>query len=85
MWKGSVWLCTDKDLGTLGKIVGEVQLTLKGNTLVQGSVFGGGDASSVSENTFVYIKDKTKVSGSIYGGGNMGTVGGDTKVIVNGQ
>lgn len=82
---GSHEIYTDKDLGTLGKVVGEVQLTLKGNTLVQGSVFGGGDASSVSENTFVYIKDKTKVSGSIYGGGNMGTVGGDTKVIVNGQ
>ena len=71
----------NSNLGT----VKEVSLTLKGNTLVQGSVFGGGDASSVSENTFVYIKDKTKVSGSIYGGGNMGTVGGDTKVIVNGQ
>ena len=69
------------DLGS----VHAVSLTLTGNTLIQGSVFGGGEESKVIENTFVHIKDKTKVSGSIYGGGNMGTVGGDTKVIVNGQ
>ena len=69
------------DLGS----VHAVSLTLQGNTLIQGSVFGGGEESKVIENTFVHIKDKTKVSGSIYGGGNMGTVGGDTKVIVNGQ
>ena len=69
------------NLGSVQKVV----LTLKGNTAVHGSVFGGGDASAVTGNTVVKILENTKVYGNIYGGGNEGEVGGDTKVIVNGQ
>ena len=74
--------------------VESVSLTISGNSIVQGSVFGGGEESvvGIDENgnstgggTVVFIKDRTKVLGNIYGGGNMGEVGGDTKVIINGQ
>ena len=62
-----------------------VELTIQGNTVVHGDVFGGGDASAVTGNTEVRVLDHTKVHGNIYGGGNEGVVGGNTKVIVNGK
>ena len=80
------YVYTDTDLSSsnLGS-VGTVLLTIKGNSMVRGSVFGGGDESTVIGNTEVFIKDHTTVFGSIYGGGNMGIVGGDTKVILDGE
>ena len=79
-------LYTTVDLSntTLGSVQ-TVDLTLKGNTAVHGSVFGGGDASVVTGDTEVKILGNTKVYGNIYGGGNEGVVGGNTKVIVNGH
>jgi len=75
---------TSLDKTDLGS-VGAVALTIKGNTTVQGNVFGGGEESQVSGNTEVKILENTKVYGNIYGGGNEGVVGGNTKVIVNGH
>lgn len=54
-------------------------------TIIAGSVFGGGDASSVTGNTEIFLRNRAKVFGNVYGGGNMGEVSGDTKVIVNGE
>lgn len=54
-------------------------------TVIQGNVFGGGDAAKVKGNTAVFLREKAKVMGNVYGGGNMAEVDGDTKVIVNGQ
>ena len=73
------------DKTNLGKVTGNVSLTLKGNTIVEGHVFGGGAESQVDGNTEVQILGNTKVYGNIYGGGNEGEVGGNTKVIVNGS
>lgn len=73
------------DKTNLGSVSDNVSLTIKGNSTVKGSVFGGGEESKVNGSTTVFIKDRTKVLGNIYGGGNMGEVGGDTKVIINGQ
>lgn len=75
---------TSLDKTDLGS-VGAVALTIKGNTTVQGNVFGGGEESQVAHNTLVKILEKAKVLGNVYGGGNMGEVGGNTKVVVNGQ
>ena len=89
------YVCTDVDLHNLGK-VGATDLTIKGNTLVEGGVFGGGDMSDVTPNPSYSdktIKGDTKVTiqngdGSsnkipnVYGGGNTADVDGDTEVIM---
>lgn len=89
------YVCTDVDLHNLGK-VGATDLTITGNTLVEGGVFGGGDMSDVTPNPTYSdktIKGDTKVTiqngdGSsnkipnVYGGGNTADVDGDTEVIM---
>ena len=89
---GKWYVLTTVPLEGLGAVSNDASLTLEGSTTVgtpglsgTGNVFGGGNESAVSENTFVHIKDRTKVFGNVYGGGNMGEVGRNTKVIVNGQ
>lgn len=78
-------LYTTKDMTTLGDVSGKITISLLGNTIVKGSVFGGGYESKALSDTEVIILDRTRVFGNIYGGGNLGTVGGDTKVIINGE
>lgn len=78
---------TSKDITLidLGNVTGDITITLKGNTTVNGNVFGGGNESKSLSNTLVEILGHTKVLGNIYGGGNMAEVRGNTKVVVNGQ
>ena len=76
---------TDVTLTDLGNVTGNIKITLKGNTTVNGNVFGGGNESKSLSNTLVEILGHTKVLGNIYGGGNMAEVRGNTKVVVNGQ
>jgi hypothetical protein len=86
-------LYTTEDLDALGTVVGNVTLTLKGNTVVgtlegtvlkagTGSVYGGGEESAVTGNTHVLLKGNTLVRGDVYGGGNQGPVDGDTSVEI---
>ena len=49
----------------------------------RGGVFGGGDASDVTGNTWVEMKNGT-VEGSVFGGANLAKVTGDTRVDVSG-
>ena len=79
------YVLTEVPLEGLGEVTGKSTIILQGNTIVQGSVFGGGNESAVNNDTEVQVLDHTKVYGNIYGGGNQGVVGGDTKVIVNGK
>lgn len=88
------WYCyTTVSLEDLGAIGGNVILKLKGNTTVgtmdgenlvegTGNVFGGGDESTVEDNTTVILEDGTTVRGNVYGGGNEGPVSGDSEVII---
>lgn len=84
---------TDQDLTTLGQVT-TVDLTVKGNTYVQGKVvdgkntggvFGGGDMSAVIGNTVVLV-ETTNTEGrtisNVYGGGNNAPVGGNTTVTL---
>lgn len=73
---------TEKSLVDLGKVNGNVMLTLKGNTTVGGNVFGGGDMSKVNGNTTVKIQEGTHILGNVYGGGNEGPVGGNSEVKI---
>ncbi len=91
------YICTDVDLDNLGK-VGATDLTIKGNTSVAGSVFGGGDMSAVTPNpdySDKTIQGDTKVTiqnagtmqnaiSNVYGGGNTANVTGDTEVNMTG-
>ena len=80
---------TNEPLEGLGAITGDVTLTLNGGTIVQGNVFGGGDASAVKQNssnqkgnTTVNLEGGVTVHGNVYGGGNEGSVGGDSQVNI---
>ena len=83
------YVYTNADLTALGQ-VGETDLTVKGNTTVEGSVFGGGDESSISAsatatgNTKVTIEknndNETPTISNVYGGGNTADVDGNTEV-----
>ena len=83
------------DKSNLGSVSGNVELTLKGNTLVgtegnanTGNVYGGGDESHVTKNagsggnTTVNLEGSVQVLGNVYGGGNEGPVEGDSKVNI---
>lgn len=72
---------TTADLTTLGQ-VSEVNLTIKGNTKIGGSVFGGGAESDTNGVVTVEIRDDGKVTGNVYGGGDQGAVGGNTTVTL---
>lgn len=49
------YIYTTEDMTTLGKVMGNVQLTLKGDTEVAGDVFGGGNEGHVEGSTTVNI------------------------------
>ena len=89
------YVLTDVNLDALGK-VGYTDLTIKGNTKVEGKtfdangdvigtpsggVFGGGDMSAVNHNTKVKI-EATATEGvlNVFGGGNTADVDGNTEV-----
>lgn len=69
-------LYTDADLSSLGKVTGDVKLTIEGHTTltdgkvmsVGGSVYGGGEESNVSGNTEVIMSGGT-VTHNVFGGG----------------
>ena len=76
---GSSWvnntnhiLYTTEDLSTLGQVMGNVTLTITGNSHIEGDVYGGGALSDANTNasntTTVNILGGT-YDGNIYGGG----------------
>ena len=68
------------------------QLTITGNTVVEGSVFGGGNLAEVAGNTTLTIGEETLaagediadhrpyIHGNVYGGGNVADVGTSASV-----
>ncbi|MBR5092892.1 MAG: chitobiase/beta-hexosaminidase C-terminal domain-containing protein [Bacteroidales bacterium] len=79
----SIITTTDISKSNLGS-VGAVILTLKGNTTVGGSVFGGGEESKVAGGIEVTLQDDVEVTGSVFGGGNLGVVESSTNVTIGG-
>ncbi len=80
---------TNVDFDDLGTVSGNATLTIKGNSSVGGSVYGGGDESAVTKNgsgekgnTIVILQGDTNVGGNVYGGGNEGPVEGDSSVTI---
>ena len=69
------------NLGSVGSAV----LTLKGETSVGKSVYGGGDQSTINGTgtlgkATVTIEGNTQVAGNVFGGGNIGSVSGSVAV-----
>ena len=55
--------------------------TVDGNEVVDGDIFGGGNAAAVNGNTSVTITGG-EVKRNVYGGGNQAAVSGTTNVII---
>ena len=94
--KNGKWYCyTWNSLENLGAVLKAVSLTITNSDIGTqgdndtGNVFGGGDASAVSNSTnpanastTVTLSGSTTVLGSVFGGGNKGIVEGNTQVII---
>lgn len=69
--------------GNLGAVEGEAKMELSGSVTVNGTVFGGGDATSATcGSTHVEISGGTY--GYVYGGGWAGPVTGTAKMLITG-
>ena len=77
------YVLTTVSLEDLGTVSGSTSMTIDDNCIVDGNVYGGGDASKVDGNTEMNII-KGSMMHDVYGGGNVANVGGDTKVILLG-
>lgn len=76
---------TNLDLNGLGAVTGnKIQIVIGGDSKIAGSVFGGGNASKVIGNTYVYILDG-RIDGNVFGAGNEAEVTGKTEVIIGGE
>ena len=76
------------DLSDLGTIRGNTTLTIAGNTQIEGSVYGGGNMSKVTDgHTSVIINGKgVIINKNVFGGGNQAEVTGNTNIhIKDGQ
>lgn len=94
---GKWYVYTTENLTGLGTVTGNIELTIKDDTIVEGKVFnedgtinpdeiggvfGGGDESAVDGNVTVILQGKTEVLGNVFGGGNHGAVSGNTTVNI---
>ena len=85
-------LKTTENLNDLGKVQGNTVITVNGGH-IKGSLFGGGNASSVTGNTTVVLNGDAEggtygpaqVDKFVFGGGNQAPVGGNTDVTVKGE
>ena len=82
---GKHLIYTNVDLNNLGKVSGSTSVTVSGESLIDGSVFGGGNQAPVTANTHVSIEGTTHILENVYGGGNQALVGGNTHVDIGGE
>ena len=81
--EGKWYVLTTVSLEGLGAVSGNTSMTIDDDCTIDGSVYGGGDASKVDGNTEMNLL-KGSVNSDIYGGGNVADVGGNTKVFLLG-
>ena len=77
----TIW--SEIELVNLGEIAGNTSITINGNSLIRGGVYGGGNASKVSGQTNVIIEtaDNSDIL-NVYGGANQADVDGATTVNI---
>lgn len=76
------YVLTTVSLEGLGAVSGNTSLTINGTTEVKGSVYGGGNESTVNGNTNVYLKGNAQIAGDVFGGGNKAKVEGGSTVNI---
>ena len=69
---------TNVTMTDLGNVTGDITITLDGNTVVHGNVFGGGHESKALSSATVTITGTSEVKQNVFGGGNMASVGINT-------
>lgn len=97
IYDGKSYVYTPVSLSGLGTVTGDVELTIKGNTIVEckvfkedgtvdnekiGGVYGGGAQSAVNGNTTVNLLENAQVYGDVFGGGDEGVVEGTATVNI---
>lgn len=73
---------TTVSLEGLGNVTGNVFLTIKGTSKINGNVFGGGAQSAVDGNTTVTLAEDAEIMGNVFGGGDQGVVTGGATVNI---
>ena len=96
-YEGKWYAYTSESLTGLGTATGNVKLTIKDDTIIEGKVFnddgtvnpdeiggvyGGGDESAVDGDVTVILQGNAEVYGNVFGGGNHGAVTGNTTVNI---
>lgn len=95
-WSGDVSLLNSKTKGIdfenkllysentkgLGSVIGDTSVVISNNSLINGSVYGGGNAGIVEGNTGVYIYS-SDVNGMVYAGGDSADILKDTKLVID--
>ena len=66
----------------LGSVMGDTSVIVSGKSLINGSVYGGGNAGVVEGGTGVYIYS-SDVNGMVYAGGDSADVLKDTKLVID--
>ena len=74
-------------LGANARVTRDTRVDIKGTSVVNGNVFGGGSEAEVgnsgaNHNTLVNILGSARVDGNVYGGGNRAKVWGNTVVNI---
>ena len=75
---------TAEKITQMGEVNGDATIKIKGASVINGSVFGGGNESKVIGNTYVHIQGGT-IDGNVFGAGNQAEVTGKTEVIIGEQ
>lgn len=81
--EGDQLLYTGADTSEMGRVTGEIKITVNGGTVGE-NVFGGGNESPSDNKTNVTITGDALIKGDVYGGGNAAPVKFNTNVLING-
>ena len=78
-------LYTTTDMSLMGKVKGDVSITITGSSEIGGNLFGGGNQADVLGKTSVIMPSaESVINGTVYGGGNESNIEGSTDVKITG-
>ena len=78
-------LYTTTDMSLMGKVKGDVSITITGSSVIGGNLFGGGNQADVLGKTSVIMPSaESVINGTVYGGGNESNIEGSTDVKITG-
>lgn len=87
---GTNVIYTNQSFQDLGRITGDASITIKGNTTIEGSVYGGGNETDLVDGTATINIEGGTIKKNVFGGGNQGQISsalqdkGNTQVNITG-